>query len=321
MNDFFYSELKKCVEEIRNLDRKEVDGEGKNPLSENDQALIDTMDTILEYRRIAERDGLLALEEVSYETKDKLPNGEYLADIVLLLVDGFDAEEIEDIALLRYCTSKLSDYAALQYLMMLAGILYIRKDLTKRVMIHKLKYILPEEIMEMYERQEEEKEALEKQKDNLWDPYEDIDLSHLGELCEGNIAMDPSDNFYEAAKLADKAFLSFDDRAIQRILRDVVFSDLALAMTALSGEARRKIFNNLSRRAAFLVGEDMKDSDAKDSGETVIKILSVIDCLVEIGELEFRDADLEEGFAEFFQKDEKYYDKLEDFDIFVGENK
>ncbi len=319
MNSFFYSELKKSVEEIRNLDHKEIDGEGKYPLSEKDQALIDTMETLYEFRRIAEKEGILYLEEACDEIKDKLPNGNHLADIVLLLVDGFDTEEIEDIALLKYCASNLSDYAALQYLMMLAGVLCIKKDTARWGIMHKLKYMLPEEIMKEYERMEKEKEIQEEEKDDLWNPDEDINLSHLSELCEGDIAIDPSDNCYDAAKLADKVFLSFDDRAIQRVLRDVVFSDLSLTMTALSGQARRRIFNNLPRRVAFSVGEDMKDYIAEDPGDTVVKVLSVINHLVEIGELEFVDEDLEKEFAAFFQKDEISCEKLAYFDIFASD--
>ena len=52
--------------------------------------------------------------------------------------------------------------------------------------------------------------------------------------------------------------LSLDDRAIQRVLRDVDNSDLALALKGATEEVQNIILNNLSSRLAVMIKEDME---------------------------------------------------------------
>ena len=52
--------------------------------------------------------------------------------------------------------------------------------------------------------------------------------------------------------------LSLDDRAIQRVLRDVDNSDLALALKGATEEVQNVILNNLSKRLAVMIKEDME---------------------------------------------------------------
>jgi flagellar motor switch protein FliG len=51
--------------------------------------------------------------------------------------------------------------------------------------------------------------------------------------------------------------ITLDDRAIQRILRDVDNKDLILALKGASEEVQRLIFRNMSKRAADLLKEDL----------------------------------------------------------------
>lgn len=48
------------------------------------------------------------------------------------------------------------------------------------------------------------------------------------------------------------------DEDIERLCREVEFKDLAVAMKGLSGNARKKIFSNLSFRLAPMIAEDIK---------------------------------------------------------------
>lgn len=52
--------------------------------------------------------------------------------------------------------------------------------------------------------------------------------------------------------------LSLDDRAIQRVLRDVDNSDLALALKGANEDVQNVILNNLSKRLAVMIKEDME---------------------------------------------------------------
>lgn len=79
-----------------------------------------------------------------------------------------------------------------------------------------------------------------------------------------------------------------DDRAIQRVLREVDTNELAKALKAVDSEVQDKIFRNMSKRAAALLKEDMDfmgPTRRKDVEEAQQKIVSVIRKLEEQGEV------------------------------------
>ena len=79
-----------------------------------------------------------------------------------------------------------------------------------------------------------------------------------------------------------------DDRAIQRVLREVDTNELAKALKAVDPEVQDKIFRNMSRRAASLLKEDMDymgPTRRKDVEESQQKIVSVIRKLEEQGDI------------------------------------
>lgn len=82
--------------------------------------------------------------------------------------------------------------------------------------------------------------------------------------------------------------ISLDDRAIQRVLRDVDNSDLALALKGSTEEVQNVIFNNLSKRLAVMIKEDMEFMGPvrmKDVEEAQQKIVNVIRKLEDSGEI------------------------------------
>ncbi|MBN2352014.1 MAG: flagellar motor switch protein FliG [Spirochaetales bacterium] len=79
-----------------------------------------------------------------------------------------------------------------------------------------------------------------------------------------------------------------DDRAIQKVLREVDTSELAKALKAVDSEVQDKIFRNMSRRASTLLKEDMEYMGPvrlKDVEESQQKIVSIIRKLEEQGEI------------------------------------
>ncbi len=73
--------------------------------------------------------------------------------------------------------------------------------------------------------------------------------------------------------------LLLDDRAIQRVLRDVENSDLGLALKGANEQVQNAIFNNLSKRLAVMIKEDMEFMGPvrmKDVEEAQQKIVNVI---------------------------------------------
>ncbi len=82
--------------------------------------------------------------------------------------------------------------------------------------------------------------------------------------------------------------LLLDDRAIQRVLRDVDNSDLAIALKSANEEVQTAIFNNLSKRLAVMIKEDMEFMGPvrmKDVEEAQQKIVNTIRRLEDSAEI------------------------------------
>ena len=82
--------------------------------------------------------------------------------------------------------------------------------------------------------------------------------------------------------------LLLDDRAIQRVLRDVENNDLAVALKNANEEVKNAIFNNVSKRLAVMIKEDMEFMGPvrmKDVEEAQQKIVNIIRKLEDAGEI------------------------------------
>lgn len=82
--------------------------------------------------------------------------------------------------------------------------------------------------------------------------------------------------------------LSLDDKSIQRVLREVDNNELALALKGSTEEVQNVIFNNLSKRLAVMIREDMEFMGPvrlKDVEEAQQKIVNVIRKLEDSAEI------------------------------------
>lgn len=82
--------------------------------------------------------------------------------------------------------------------------------------------------------------------------------------------------------------LALDDKTIQRVLRDVDNNDLAIALKGAVEEVQNVIFNNLSKRLAAMIKEDMDFMGPvrmKDVEEAQQKIVNIIRKLEDTGEI------------------------------------
>ena len=82
--------------------------------------------------------------------------------------------------------------------------------------------------------------------------------------------------------------LLLDDRSIQRVLRDVDNNDLAIALKSANEQVQTAIFNNLSKRLAAMIREDMEFMGPvrmKDVEEAQQKIVNIIRKLEDAGEV------------------------------------
>ena len=92
-----------------------------------------------------------------------------------------------------------------------------------------------------------------------------------------------------------------DDRAIQRLLREVESRDLGLALKGSNSEVKEKIFKNMSERARQILQDDMEYMGpvrAKEVQECQTKIVSIIRALEAAGEIVLMRDGMEEEFIE-----------------------
>lgn len=66
--------------------------------------------------------------------------------------------------------------------------------------------------------------------------------------CQRESALNKGNMIYKLHKAIDETLVDLADHDIQRLLREVDYRDLALALKAMDGNAIRKIFDNLSER-------------------------------------------------------------------------
>ncbi|QTA38264.1 flagellar motor switch protein FliG [Thermosipho ferrireducens] len=102
---------------------------------------------------------------------------------------------------------------------------------------------------------------------------------------------------YESPELAEEIrrrlfvfedLLKLDDRSVQLVLREVDTRDLAIALKGASEELKEKIFNNMSKRAAQLLKDELEFMGpvrVKDVEEAQQKIINVVRRLEEAGEI------------------------------------
>ena len=139
-------EIRKSIEEIERL----------NPTAENEdseingseQMLLDTVRKLINLSVIARKEGLLELEEEA----GKLPDTEgyhTLKMLIDLIVDGNDPELIEDMGLLMYFSSGISDYRALQHLIMMIGMRDIQVGENPRIFEKKIILALPKKLADI----------------------------------------------------------------------------------------------------------------------------------------------------------------------------
>lgn len=82
--------------------------------------------------------------------------------------------------------------------------------------------------------------------------------------------------------------LLLDDRSMQKVLREVETSDLALALKGAEDKIKEKVFNNLPKRAAAILKDELDflgPVRAADVGEAQQKVINVIRQMEESGDI------------------------------------
>ena len=112
--------------------------------------LINTLSKMCELAYIASmRKGPLAFDEGINELGE-IHNKKYLEAMIFLIIDGFDSETVEEMAIAKYFAEGIKNYDGLQYIMMLVGCLGIQKGEHPVSIEEKLLHFIPDNIVMLY---------------------------------------------------------------------------------------------------------------------------------------------------------------------------
>jgi flagellar motor switch protein FliG len=102
-----------------------------------------------------------------------------------------------------------------------------------------------------------------------------------------------------AQEIQEKMFVfedlaSLDERAMQTLLREVQTSQLLLALRGVGDALKEKVFNNMSRRAAEMLRDDLEASPPAKLSEVELaqkEILTIVKRLADAGEIQLGGSD------------------------------
>ena len=138
--NFYYEELRNIHQAISKLNLEEQEKKEKEAL------LLDTLTQIIKFSKLTRNKGLLALEEAATEITSTSSCEGFFKHLLCLVVEATDPDEILQIAFSRYYSSLVTDYDALIYLIYLKGALAIQQGENPRLIMEKLKAMLPNEL-------------------------------------------------------------------------------------------------------------------------------------------------------------------------------
>lgn len=290
MRDIWYTELRKIVRDIKANEDTSVN---------TDKVLLAIKEGV-ELANLSRAEGLLALEARVSETRG-LPREAELYDIILLICDGVDPESLEEICLATYFSSDLTGIDALIHIIYTMAALAIQIEENPYVIEKRLLALIPADMRLIYqERVQDEEEKRESI------PDEEIDVRPIEKWYNGKSVFLSTDEGYYIEKALEYILLETDDRGIQRWLRDVDNSDLALLMRGVSGQTRQIIFKNMSKRLAIMIAEDMEhigNVRILEITKAIQKTLNVLLQLITYGAITCPDNEVLLALSELFRMD------------------
>ena len=295
MNQIFYSELKEKCREI------EQDFDNSKKIEE----VITAYDRIIDLSNIARKEGLLELEESVLRFEEKSNTDIYLKKLIMLVVDGTEPALIEEAGINTEIANCMKAYDGLVILMYLYGALMIQGSYNPRVIDELLKSIIPGNVRIELEKRIEHRDSFNQEVIT----NEKLVMRYTDE----NDVVDPKD--YSVIGQLAATLVRLDDNSIQRLLREIECTDLAFAMKAMKGQARKRIFDNMSDRLALMVAENMdfmgpvRMKDVEDRAIFILK--KYIDC-VDMCEIKDENVAAVKLILDIHDSNEKYSEELKE---------
>lgn len=246
MNDLFYMELREKIREIRNCEQEEKPETTK---MQREQILV-SLEALLQQGRVARKEGLLALESEVELLTENLLYGELLKELVYLVTDGLSREQVEEIGLHRYFAEDMKAYEGFVYLLFLRGILAIVQEENLRYMEWMLRSMLPVELDRIYQQREQERQKRS-------EVVTETDLDKVEEVCSGTYTGEIVGVGAVLLQQLDYVVVNVSNQDLQRWLREMENSILKVALKGLGSKARKHVFQNMSKRLAVMIADEM----------------------------------------------------------------
>lgn len=271
MNEFGFNELKNICAEI-NAD------EDNHEMADK---VADTVFRLIEYLNISRREGLLMLEDEAENLDLRDESQAFFRKMIMLIVDGTDPKTVEAIGVNSYISGNCHSYLGLICFICIQGSLMIQAGEAPNVFREVLISMLPKSILEVYMKRVQQYEKEQKEKAE-WE---------IQELCRECLELDEQD--HSVINETARALLALSDRDMQRLLRDTENGNLAFILKELPGQAREKVFNNLSLRLGSMIVDYMKTlgpvnlKSVEESCITIMRQLIKLESSDEIAEYDF----------------------------------
>lgn len=239
-SDIFYQEVRNNTQQVQ-----------ENIQADNGivSILVNSCSSLLWLADTAVKEGLLALGEAKDREKvTGLVNGMELARMIDLVCDGTEPEVIEDMCMKRYFSWNYSKIEGFLYLVYMDVMLDIQNGVNFFRIRESIKSFMPFEVNRELDRMAAEEEKKNKQ----------ISESSWKKLYGRTFPIQPEASEYYIIRIVDYCIISMSDKEVQRLLRDIETQRCVLLMKGLSGDALKKLHDNLSERLCAMLLEDME---------------------------------------------------------------
>lgn len=242
------------------------------------EPVFNAITTVIHMSIVGRKEGLLALEEmfVGSPSSDEA----VAAPMILLVVDGTDPEIVAEVLTNSYWANKYEGNEALAQYALMRGTLLVQEGLNPRVIEELLKTLLPISLHEACGRYLEGKYA-------IWKEESDAKIMEGYKKWESIVLKDES--IKKRVQEIEELILTLDDRAIQRILREIDNNDVVMSISAFSGKVRHLILKNTSKRLRLMLIEDLlrmykwyREDDILAAAEKMERIIYKLESMGEI---------------------------------------
>lgn len=245
--------------------------------------IVNAISLILEAATLGKKEGLLALEERFYYESCRVGLERSVSDGVCLICDAYDPELVTEMLTNSYWANNYTGNEALAQYCIIRGILLVQQGENPYSIERILSSTVPRVILGDVTKALDEKRKIfrsqvEAKMLEWYENWEGVDMNLI--------------NFKSAIEDFEFLIKQYDDKDIQRILREVDNADLELALTVLSPDVRNKILNNMSYRLRMMVLEDMQNLlryfslHTRNVERVLEKITGIIDRLSNYGDIQ-----------------------------------